>query len=181
MNKPKSKLDDLFINPYYDAVLGSGHIVVPSKTMGFKKNELGEIELKPPTKSVKEFQDWMKSDHLKEHLDNNDFYEWNWPLKGNLFMYIILGFTQKDFKTKDVDNTIKPLIDSMKEIVFDDDVQITQLAVTKNLSPNEPYFIIGIKRLNKDDKPMFDEFPNPLYEDTYIAKNPPISVDWWPT
>jgi len=91
------------MNPYYDTVLSIFDITVPSKQINHKINEHGKFEIKPSTKSVREFEK-----HMHDYLDFTSKH-WNWPLKGRLFLAAELRLSQKEYKEKDVDNIIKPL------------------------------------------------------------------------
>ena len=141
-------------NPFYDTVLGTLFENVPSKQIDYKKNKQGIYELKPPTQSVKKFSSWLKTYYLPE-LEPH----YEWPLKGSLLFYAEITLKKKEYETKDVDNLAKALIDSMKGVVFEDDVQIKTLIINKR-KMSFPGFIVAIKCLDSIKKPVF-EIPEP--------------------
>lgn len=155
------KTVDLYMNPYYDTVLSTLNIIVPSNQYSHKKDDRGQLILNPPTKGVREFEYWMKEEYLKKI---NAF---GWPLKGDLFVLLDIRLTKKEYSIKDVDNIARSLIDSMKGIVFDDDVQICSLIIVKSID-DVPGFVIAIKCIkDADDRRNVMKIHGPISDKPY--------------
>lgn len=79
-----------------------------------------------------------------------------------MFLVISADLTKKDFRCKDVDNIAKTIIDSLKGVVYEDDIQISSLYVEKRISKHSGFFV-GIKCLKGvEDRivpPMFSNAP----------------------
>ena len=71
---------------YYDTLIVIGDIIVPSKQIAFKKDLEGNPILKPQTKSVREFETYLKETKFQEYAKYFD-----WPLQGDLFVYAGIG------------------------------------------------------------------------------------------
>ncbi|MGL5123262.1 MAG: RusA family crossover junction endodeoxyribonuclease [Fusobacteriaceae bacterium] len=67
------------------------------------------------------------------------------PFKGNIKMKVELFF--KDKRRRDIDNYQKALQDSMNKIIFDDDCQIIELKLIKNIACGENKTIITISEV----------------------------------
>ena len=81
------------------------------------------------------------SDFLREQYTEEK------PLKGKLRVRILYQF--RDFREKvDIDNQFKLLLDSMKNIVFDDDSQIYKLSGEKQIGMNRNEIHIFIDEID---------------------------------
>ena len=134
---------------YFDYLIGSEDIIVPSKQGGFKIDKAGKFIEKPPSKVVKEFEKIMKTKVIPHFKDKFVYYGDHWPIKDLLFVYIEMGFHKNDFKERDCDNTAKAVLDSMKKTIFDDDSQVVSLIVQKCIAKT-PYLVVGIKKRRND-------------------------------
>ena len=64
---------------------------------------------------------------------------------------------KRDYKSKDVDNIAKAILDAMKGIVFIDDVQVRYLAIQKCIG--EPNLFIGILKYNGKENFLIASIP----------------------
>lgn len=99
------------------------------------------------SESSKKFQK-----ELKEHLEK-DYSDKKFPTEKGLFVCIQINLnSKKQYKSKDLDNHIKDIIDAMTGIVYKDDVQISTLLVYKTLVDKEPSFAITGRILENGDE-----------------------------
>lgn len=63
----------------------------------------------------------------------------NSKIRGNVELDVTFGFADK--RIRDVDNYLKPFIDAIKDIVFEDDSNIIHLKADKVISDNKTNFI----------------------------------------
>jgi len=66
-------------------------------------------------------------------------------IKGRVRMELLFGF--RDNRKRDLDNLNKPLIDAMKNIVIEDDDQIWELIMKKEIGIGRDYITIKIQPL----------------------------------
>lgn len=66
-------------------------------------------------------------------------------IKGRVRMELLFGF--RDKRKRDLDNLNKPLIDAMKNIVIEDDDQVWELIMKKEIGIGRDYITIGIQPL----------------------------------
>lgn len=71
----------------------------------------------------------------------------------NVEVTISISVTEKRFKEVDIDNLSKCVLDSLNNIAFDDDVQVTSLIANKHIHPMKVNAIlIGITKLTEERK-----------------------------
>jgi len=71
----------------------------------------------------------------------------------NVEVIISISVTEKRFKEVDIDNLSKCVLDSLNNIAFDDDVQVTSLIADKHIHPMKVNAIlIGITKLTESRK-----------------------------
>ncbi|OGU41354.1 MAG: hypothetical protein A3K31_17005 [Ignavibacteria bacterium RIFOXYA12_FULL_35_25] len=154
-------------NPFYDDVFIIFDTTVPSKRIRYKQNENKIITEIITPKGSKVFEEFIKN-----NLERNP----NWPHKGRLLVAVQIMIKASDYKNKDIDNVTKSILDALKGIVFEDDVQIDMIHIQK-IKSDKYSFAVGVKVLDEDDSALY--FP-PLfsekefeYEQTYtfIAKS----------
>ncbi len=82
------------------------------------------------------------------------FNESNIILKPNEVEVILsISITEKRYKTVDVDNLAKTVLDSLNTIAYEDDSQVSSLIVNKHIHPMKTNgLLIGITKLTKDRK-----------------------------
>ncbi len=129
-------------NPFYDTVFGFFDVIVPSKRIRYKQREDKTIELISVPRGTQEFESYIKNSISKDTDIKN------WPLKDNLLVVLDVSLTKKEFKSKDIDNVSKSLLDSLNGVVYEDDNQISTLVVTKNIRKT-PGFFVAIKCLKE--------------------------------
>ena len=148
-------------NPYYDNVFGmifmkgTQYTTVPSKRIRYKQDtdkQIAEIIEAPSSANFeKRIKEWLSATPHAE-----------WPFKGDLFLVISVDLTKKDFRCKDVDNIAKTIIDSLKGVAYENDIQISSLYVEKRISKHSGFFE-GIKCLKGVEypivPPMFSNAP----------------------
>ena len=94
----------------------------PSVNQLYRKNASGAIYTTP---KVIEFKKMVKIELSKFKMKSS-----NKPIK------MIIVFSIKDKRRRDIDNMLKVLLDSMNKIVFEDDSQVIELHVKKNVRVN---------------------------------------------
>jgi Holliday junction resolvase RusA-like endonuclease len=71
---------------------------------------------------------------------------WTQPLLLGNLKAIIINFYAGNKPSVDVDNMSKPILDVMRQIVYDDDRQIVQAEIT-HLPIGAPYSIVGVSKI----------------------------------
>jgi Holliday junction resolvase RusA-like endonuclease len=130
-------------NPFYHHLFGSLNMLVPSKRVGYKLKPDGTPGRARIPKGAQDFEVLLK-DILTAYGEKR------WPYKQRLLIAIEIHFTEREYRTKDVDNVAKTLLDAMKGVVFEDDAQVDLLQVSK-LSSSQNSFMIGVRRLADDE------------------------------
>ena len=153
-------------NPFYDDVFIIFDITVPSKRIRYKQNEDKKIVEIILSRGTKEFEEY-----IKYKLETKP----EWPHKGRLLIAIQIMIKESDYKHKDIDNVTKSILDALKGIVYEDDIQIDMIHIQK-IKSDKYSFAVGIKVLDDDDTALY--FP-PLFSKkefndeqsyTYFAK-----------
>ncbi|MEW2921268.1 RusA family crossover junction endodeoxyribonuclease [Muricauda sp. ANG21] len=147
-------------NPNVDYLFGYfGNMPVPTKQDGYKPIEAIGIDedgketvlknvflRKPDTASVKKFKQAIK-DLISEKFTDEKRIKHPNPVQ----VSISVSITKKRFFDVDVDNLAKTVLDSLNEIAFDDDNQVTSLIVDKHIHPmNVNGILIAITDLTKN-------------------------------
>lgn len=131
-------------NPKIDFLFGYfGDLIVPTKQDGFKPidvietNENGEEAVlknfymkNPETSSVLKFREYIQGIARKNISKKNRI---NKP--HNVQVHLSISITEKRFYEVDVDNLAKAVLDSLNEIAFEDDSQVSSLIVEKHIHP----------------------------------------------
>jgi Holliday junction resolvase RusA-like endonuclease len=96
------------------------HINTPSELYAYNKNDAAN------------FSNFKQQfiEYLNEHPDHK---KEEWPRKDYLEVFVTVTTRPKRSKEVDIDNLCKGIIDCMKGIVFDDDIQILSLYATKGI------------------------------------------------
>jgi Holliday junction resolvase RusA-like endonuclease len=143
-------------NPFYDDLFGVINAAVPSKRIGYKRNPNGTIGEAVVPQGAKEFEKYIRESFPKSQNPM-------WPRKGRLLIAMHISLIPSEYKSKDIDNIAKSILDALKGLAFDDDVQVDSVHLVKS-SSKQPGFMIGIKELSADDPgwyfpPLCDERP----------------------
>lgn len=101
----------------------SNKIVIKGKPVSVNDLYTGRRFLTKEGKGIKQSMAWDIKRQWKEEM-----------IKGYVGIQIDLFYSDK--RRRDIDNPMKAIIDSMTSIVFEDDSQITELIVTKNVGEN---------------------------------------------
>lgn len=129
-------------NPNIDYLFGYlGGEAVPTKQDAFKPVDLVEIDemgvetilkdfyvRKPETSSVKKFKEFIQNvanDVIKEKI----------AMPNAVQVHLSISVTEKRYFEVDVDNLAKTVLDSLNNIAFDDDSQVSSLIVEKDIHP----------------------------------------------
>ncbi len=74
----------------------------------------------------------------------------NWPYKQNLMICIGVSGTKSLYGDRDIDNMVKPILDALKGIVFNDDSQVHLLIASKHIwDKNLKGFMVGLRVLEE--------------------------------
>ena len=162
--KDENPVDDNFtfyINPKIDFFIPAylGEIPVPTKQDSFKgvdmieTKETGEEEIlkifyikNPESNLIITF-----NQHIQE-VAKKLFSESNMIKKPHEVEVILsISVTEKRYKTVDVDNLAKAVLDSLNGIAFEDDSQVSSLIVKKHIHPMKTNgILIGITKLTEE-------------------------------
>lgn len=149
-------------NPKIDFLFGYfGDLIVPTKQDGFKPidvietNENGEEAVlknfymkNPETSSVLKFREYIQGIARKNISKKNRI---NKP--HNVQVHLSISITEKRFYEVDVDNLAKAVLDSLNEIAFEDDSQVSSLIVEKHIHPMKVNgILIAITKLTPERK-----------------------------
>ncbi|WP_269684319.1 RusA family crossover junction endodeoxyribonuclease [Flavobacterium lacustre] len=149
-------------NPKIDFLFGYfGNLIVPTKQDGFKPidlietNENGEETVlknfylkNPETSSVIKFREYIQG-IAKEKISKNN--RINKP--HNVQVHLSISITEKRYYEVDVDNLAKAVLDSLNEIAFEDDSQVSSLIVEKHIHPMKVNgILIAITKLTPERK-----------------------------
>ena len=129
--------------------------IVPSKRVRYKQNEQKHAEIIALPRGSIEFEN---------HIKNNLTPKPKWPYKGRILIALQIMIKESDYKCKDIDNVTKSIIDAMKGIVYEDDVQIDMVHVQK-IKSKKYSFAVGIKELDNDDTNWY--FPRLFGEEEF--------------
>jgi Holliday junction resolvase RusA-like endonuclease len=126
-------------NPFYDDVLVFAGVTVPTSQDKYKLVDKEKDLYQRISKSnVKEFKKQIQERLLKRKKD------W-WPFKGEISMVVSISGPKNYIETKDLDNFLKTIFDTMKGIVIADDHKIVSVTVDKNEMPFVSGLLIAIR------------------------------------
>ncbi len=129
-----------------------GDALVPAKAVSYKTNESGHIveTIKPRTH---EFENSLNK-KMKKELEGVTLF----PTKEYVFLSITYGLNSKnEYKTLDLDNRAKTILDALKGVVYEDDRQVRVLLTDKVFLENssESYYRFSVKILdNKTEESL---------------------------
>lgn len=154
-------------NPKIDCLLiVYGDKPIPPKHDQFKPIEAYEIDENGNTKILKEFyvkkpakNAVIEFENMLKKIASEKFNEKNRIKEPNAVEVIIsVSALEKQFKEVDVDNLAKSVLDGLKGVAFDDDSQVTDLIINKNIHPLKMnILIIGITKLDKKNRGISSE------------------------
>ncbi len=155
---------EFFANPYFDEILifwkrellTSQDKYKPYNCISCNK----DLYLSSGKKNKADFVNGVQEALLKKS-------NVEWPFKENLQIQYSVTDIPSRIRLIDLDNMAKSLLDSLKGIVFMDDSQIVAIAGDKNVIGDLKAFIVAIKRLEKDEKQLFQ---NALFSSVDIYK-----------
>jgi len=129
-----------------EIVFMQGDALVPAKAVCYKKGEDGSIteRIKPKTH---EFENYLKEE-LKKELEGISLF----PTQKYVFIIITYGLnSSNEYKSLDLDNRAKTILDALKGVVYDDDMQVKVLVTDKIFLENssESFYRFSVKILDK--------------------------------
>jgi Holliday junction resolvase RusA-like endonuclease len=140
-------------NPYYHFLFGFFGVDVPSKRTRLELNHANKTATFWQAESGQQFEALIRK---KIAPDNA------WPLKGRVLLAIDITLSPESFKTKDIDNVSKSILDALKGLVYDDDRQVVSLFVSKSVGECSSFFV-GVRELAADETSWY--MPS-LYSDS---------------
>jgi Holliday junction resolvase RusA-like endonuclease len=167
-------------NPIFDLAVGhlAGPDQIPTKQdkykplvgfQGVMKGEdgkdivLDELYVRNPDKdAVQRFEKSFR-ELLKENIDET------YPIKHPQTVEVVLHISvqQKRFFEVDVDNLAKTVLDCLPGLVLDDDSQVVNLLVQKDIHPfNIPGIVLALRKINKNEDSMFNDIKIYYSEET---------------
>ncbi len=128
-----------------DIIHMEGNALVPAKSVCYKRDKDGKIieVIKPRTH---QFENNLKG-KIKSELTGVSIF----PTKKEVFISITHWINSKtEYNSLDLDNRAKSIMDALKGVVYDDDMQVKILITDKHFlkNHNENYFIFSVKILN---------------------------------
>lgn len=110
---------------------------------------LNEFYVKKPGKNaVIEFENMLKKTASEKFNEENRIKK-----PSAVEVVISVSALEKQFKEVDVDNLAKSVLDGLKGVAYDDDSQVTNLIINKNIHPLKMNMLfIGITNLNKENR-----------------------------
>lgn len=129
-----------------DVIYMEGDALVPAKAVCYKEDENGNFteRIKPRTH---EFENTLKN-RLKKELANESLF----PTKDYVFLSITYGLNSiSEYKRLDLDNRAKTILDALKGVIYEDDMQVKVLLTDKIFLENqqENYYTFSVKILKK--------------------------------
>jgi len=123
-----------------------GNALVPAKAVCYKKDANGGITetIKPRTH---EFENELK-EKIKKELTGVSIF----PTKEYVFLSITYGLnSSSEYKKLDLDNRAKTILDALKGVVYEDDMQVKVLLTDKLFleHTSESYYKFSVKILDK--------------------------------
>lgn len=158
---------EIEVNPKIDVLFGLYDCPpIPTKQDAyrpldaFQQNEDGTEKLlndiyakNPETNAIKEFH------NLLEEVAKKNFPEGSIIKKpANVEVVISISVTEKRFKSVDVDNLAKSVLDGLNKIAFEDDSQVKSLICSKNIHPMKKNgILIGVTKLTPDNQGFYGD------------------------
>ncbi|HTN20115.1 MAG TPA: RusA family crossover junction endodeoxyribonuclease [Pelobium sp.] len=158
---------EIEVNPKIDILFGLYDCPpIPTKQdaykplSAFQKNSdgtesiLNDIYKKnPDTNSIKEFHTLLREVASKNFPDGSIIKK-----PTNVEVVISISVTEKRFKTVDVDNLAKAVLDGLNKIAFEDDSQVKSLICSKNIHPMKKNGIfIGVTKLTSENQGFYGD------------------------
>lgn len=127
-----------------DFDIGIGEII-PSTQEAFKSDSFSQTIRKEETTSVKVFkQNFLE--RLKKALKNNP----QFPTGNEVFIFVVQYFiSANDYKSRDIDNMAKTVLDVLKGEIYKDDGLVKTLLIGKKIESRikQNFAYIAIKEL----------------------------------
>lgn len=90
---------------------------------------------------------------LIKHDKNPD-----WPFKEKILFQYTVSNSQSKLDAIDLDNLAKTILDTFKGVIYESDNQITSFSGDKTSIKGIKAFIVAIKRLEENERPLFQNF-----------------------
>ena len=124
-------------------------MIIPATQEAFKKDDFSEAKRKDEKSGITAFKMTLLQRAENDLKDTRHF-----PTAKEVFIFIVQYFiSEKDYKSRDVDNMAKTVLDALNGRFYKDDGQVKTLLVTKKMESRVPqnFAYIAIKEL-KDGK-----------------------------
>ncbi len=153
-------------HPEIDILFGSMNQTIPSKKEDFKPVKVRHVTedgiekilndfylKKPSSKSVKEFENLIRDNILSTNLISKKI-----AMPSLVEVVITISLTKSNFFNIDLDNIAKTVLDSLKGLLFDDDSQVVNLIVKKDIHPNNtPGYFIAMTEIKDERKGLIGD------------------------
>lgn len=120
-------------------------MIIPSTQEAFKKDNFSEAKRKDEKSGIATFKTTFLQRVESDLKDTKQF-----PTDKEVFIFIVQYFiSEKDYKSRDVDNMAKTVLDALNGRFYKDDGQVKALLVTKKMEQRVPqnFAYIAIKEL----------------------------------
>lgn len=149
-------------NPYYDDVLAFAELVVPTSQDKYKLIDKEKDLYQRVSKSnVKDFKEKIQERLLKKKKP------W-WPFKDEISMVVSISGPKNYIETKDLDNFLKTVFDTLKGVVIADDHKIVSVTVDKDEMPFVSGLLIAIRSVKSDGDYIYGQDPDRWEEDRQL-------------
>lgn len=149
-------------NPYYDDILAFAEVVVPTSQDKYKlidkEKQLYQLVSKT---NVSDFKAKIQERLLSKKKP------W-WPFKDEISMVVTISGPKHYIETKDLDNFLKTIFDTLKGIVISDDHKITSVTVDKNEIPFVSGLLIAIRTEKNNEGYIYGQDPEKWEEDRQL-------------
>ncbi len=122
-------------------------MIIPSTQEAFKKDNFSEARRKDEKSGLGTFRQTFL-----QRVESDLKHTKQFPTDKEVFVFIVQYFvSQKDYKSRDVDNMAKTILDVLNGKFYKDDGQVKTLLVTKKMEPRvtQNFAYIAIKELKE--------------------------------
>jgi Holliday junction resolvase RusA-like endonuclease len=143
-------------NPYFDELLIFAGSEVFTYQEKLKQIECNQCERKNLYEKYYKGNKTEYISRIKRLMDENE--NPDWPFNEKLLVQFSISNIQSKLDKVDLDNLAKTILDIFKGTIYIDDSQIISLAGSKQSVLDHKVFIVAIRRLEPNEKPVFQEY-----------------------